>query len=116
VTPADHELQLLSEAAKPNDQSTTLFAAISAMVGFLLALNAMLLTVPERRRFVAELRSQGFGPRQVLLILGSQALILGLAGSILGVLLGDLLARSLFRQVPTVLTYVFPVAADQTIP
>jgi putative ABC transport system permease protein len=116
VSGARDELQLLSEAAKPNDQSTTLFAAISAMVGFLLALNAMLLTVPERRRFVAELRTQGFGPRQVLLILGSQALILGLAGSAVGVMLGDLLARSLFREVPRVLTYVFPVASDQTIP
>jgi putative ABC transport system permease protein len=115
VAPADHELALLSEAAKPNDQSTTLFAAISAMVGFLLALNAMLLTVPERRRFVAELRTQGFGPRQVLLILGSQALILGLVGSLVGVGLGDLLAHSLFREVPRVLTYVFPVASDETI-
>jgi putative ABC transport system permease protein len=116
VAPASHELQLLAEASKPNDQSTTLFAAISAMVGFLLALNAMLLTVPERRRFVAELRTQGFGPRQVLLILGSQALILGLVGSLLGVALGDLLAHSLFRQVPRVLTYVFPVAPDQSVP
>lgn len=116
VAPANHELQLLAEAAKPNDQSTTLFAAISAMVGFLLALNAMLLTVPERRRFVAELRTQGFGPRQVLLILSSHALILGLIGSLLGVALGDLLARSLFDQVPRVLTYVFPVAPEQTVP
>lgn len=116
VGPANHELQLLAEAVKPNDQSTTLFAAISAMVGFLLALNAMLLTVPERRRFVAELRTQGFGPRQVLLILGSQALILGLVGSVLGVALGELLARSLFNQVPRVLTYVFPVASEQTVP
>jgi putative ABC transport system permease protein len=51
----------------------------------------------------------------VLLILGSQALILGLAASLLGVALGDLLARSLFRQVPRVLTYVFPVASQQSI-
>ncbi len=116
VSPADHELQLLAEASKPNDQSTTLFAAISAMVGFLLALNAMLLTVPERRRFVAELRTQGFGPRQVLLVLASQAIILGLVGSVLGVAVGELLARSLFKQVPRVLTYVFPVASDQTVP
>lgn len=116
VASADHELSLLAEAARPNDQSTTLFAAISAMVGFLLALNAMLLTVPERRRFVAELRTQGFGSRQVLLILASQALMLGLAGSALGVALGELLARSLFDQVPRVLTYAFPVDAAQSTP
>ena len=62
VTPADNELRLLDQAAQPNAQSTTLFAVISAMIGFLLALNAMLLTVPDRRRFIAELRTQGFAP------------------------------------------------------
>ncbi len=50
VEPADNEIRLLTQATKPNRQSTLLFVAISVMVGFLLALNAMLLTVPERRR------------------------------------------------------------------
>lgn len=116
VTAADHEVALLANAAKPNDQSTSLFAAISAMVGFLLALNAVLLTVPERRRFIAELRTQGFGPRQVLLVLSSQAAALGLVGSVIGVCVGELLARSLFSEVPRVLTFAFPIDAHQTIP
>ncbi|HYM55154.1 MAG TPA: FtsX-like permease family protein, partial [Solirubrobacteraceae bacterium] len=101
VEPADHELSVLKATAKPTSQSTTLFAAISAMVGFLLALNAMLLTVPERRRFVVELRQQGFGPRQVLVVLSSQAVMLGVAASLVGVVLGDLLSRTLFHQVPS---------------
>ncbi len=42
VEPADNELRLLTEATKPNRQSTALFSAISVMVGFLLALSAML--------------------------------------------------------------------------
>jgi len=116
VAPANEEVALLANASKPNDQSTRLFAAISAMVGFLLALNAVLLTVPERRRFVAELRTQGFGPRQVLLVLGFQALLLGLVGSLVGVCVGELLARSLFDQVPRVLTFAFPLDSHQTIP
>ena len=66
VAPADNELRLLDQAIKPNSQSTELFSAISVMVGFLLALNAMLLTMPERRRFVADLRMQGYDRRQVL--------------------------------------------------
>ena len=73
VLPADDELRLLAQAVKPNDQSTSLFAAISVMVGFLLALNAMLLTVPERRRFVADLRMQGYDWRQIVVMLGFQA-------------------------------------------
>ena len=115
VEPADHELELLGQASQPTSQSTTLFAAISAMVGFLLALNAMLLTVPERRRFVAELRTQGFGPRQVLLILASQAAMLGIVASLVGVAAGSLLSRTLFREVPSYLTFAFPIGSHQVV-
>jgi putative ABC transport system permease protein len=116
VEPATNELPVLEATANPTSQSTSLFAAISAMVGFLLALNAMLLTVPERRRFAAELREQGFAPRQVLVVLISQALMLGLAASLVGVILGDLLSRSLFHEVPSYLTFAFPIGTHPVIP
>ncbi|HSZ13611.1 MAG TPA: FtsX-like permease family protein [Solirubrobacteraceae bacterium] len=115
VEPTSRELQLLNEASQPSSQSTTLFAAISAMVGFLLALNAMLLTVPERRRFVAELRTQGFGPSQVLLILASQAAMLGIVASIAGVGVGYLLSHTLFHSVPNYLTFAFPIGPYQVV-
>ncbi len=115
VEPADHELALLDQASRPTGQSTTLFAAISAMVGFLLALNAMLLTVPERRRFVAELRTQGFGPRQVLLILASQAAMLGVVASLVGVAVGSVLSHTLFREIPSYLTFAFPIGLHQVV-
>jgi putative ABC transport system permease protein len=115
VTAADNELRLLSQATLPNRQSTTLFSAISVMVGFLLALNAMLLTVPERRRFIAELRMQGYGPSQVLLLLAFEAACLGLASSLVGVALGALLSRTLFDQVPAYLSAAFPLGTRQTI-
>jgi putative ABC transport system permease protein len=115
VEPADNELGLLAKATKPNRQSTTLFSVISVMVGFLLALNAMLLTVPERRRFIAELRMQGYEPRQVLLLLGFQAVALGLVASFAGVVLGDVLSRTVYHQVPAYLTVAFPVSAEQSL-
>ncbi|HYB24937.1 MAG TPA: FtsX-like permease family protein, partial [Solirubrobacteraceae bacterium] len=115
VLPADNELRLLAEAIKPNDQSTTLFAAISVMVGFLLALNAMLLTVPERRRFVADLRLQGYDWRQVLVLLSFQAIILGIVASAVGVTLGDLLSHSYLHHVPQYLTTAFPIGSQQTL-
>jgi putative ABC transport system permease protein len=115
VEPSTHELRLLDAAAKPNQQSTTLFAAISAMVGFLLALNAMLLTVPERRRFIAELRTQGFAPGQIALIMGFQAVMLGLVASVVGVLAGDALSQTVFNQVPDYLTFAFPVGTQRVL-
>jgi putative ABC transport system permease protein len=115
VVPADNELRLVETAAKPTSQSTALFAAISVMVGFLFALNAMLLTVPERRRAVADMRVQGYDSRQVLLVLGFQALVLGLCASLVGVLAGDVLARTLFHEVPGYLAATFPISGHQTI-
>jgi putative ABC transport system permease protein len=115
VTSADEELRLLGEATLPNRQSTSLFSAISVMVGFLLALNAMLLTVPERRRFTAELRMQGYGPGQVLSLLAFEAICLGLVASLVGVLLGALLSRSLFEQVPSYLSAAFPLGTRESI-
>ena len=44
VEPADYEATLFSQAAAPVDQSTETFAAICALVGFMFAYCAMLLT------------------------------------------------------------------------
>jgi putative ABC transport system permease protein len=115
VEPVDHELSLLHQATVPNRQSTSLFSAISVMVGFLLALNAMLLTVPERRRFIAELRMQGYDPRQIVLLLAFQAVVLGLAASVIGVVLGYVLAHNLYSQGPSYLVVAFPITAEQSL-
>ena len=115
VVPADNELRLLAVTAAPTDQSTTLFAVISALVGFLLAVNAMLLTIPERRRFVAELRLNGFDPPQVIAVLLTQALALGLFASVAGIAGGYLLSHTLFHQVPNFITFAYPVGSQQAV-
>jgi len=116
VVPADNELRLLDEAVKPNDQATALFAALSVMVGFLLALCAMLLTVPERRRFIADLRMQGYDWRQALLIMACEAVMLGIMASLAGVVFGYGLSRLLFHRVPAYLASVFPIGSQQSVP
>jgi putative ABC transport system permease protein len=115
LRPADDEVRLLSVATRPNRQSTSLFTAIAVMIGFLLALNAMLLTVPERRRFIAELRMQGYDGRQIALLMGLQAIVLGLVASLVGIGLGYALSRLFFGQVPGFLTAAFPIGAEETV-
>ncbi len=115
VEPANHELELAKTALKPTNQSTGLFAAISLMVGFLLTLNAILLTVPDRRLEVAELREQGYDSRQVIAVLGSQALVLGIVASTVGVLIGYVLARTIFDEVPNYLATAFPITGHQQV-
>jgi putative ABC transport system permease protein len=112
---ADGELRLLEVATAPNRQSTTLFSAIAVMIGFLLALSATLLTVPERRRYVAELRLQGYEARQVALLLGFQALFLGLVGAGVGIGAGYLLSHAFFQRAPDFLSAAFPIGAEEAV-
>jgi putative ABC transport system permease protein len=115
VGPADSVVQRLRLAAAPSDQSSALFSAISAMVGLLFAFNAMLLTMPDRRAFIAELRTQGFTPRQVVSVLAFQALVLGIMASLAGLLVGDVLSRTVFDSLPTYLAFTFPIGTQRII-
>jgi putative ABC transport system permease protein len=109
VVPSDDDARLVKQAAGPVEQSTGMFALISMVVGVLFATNAMLLTVPERRRFVSELRMQGFSRGQMVAILLFAALTLGTIGSLVGLALGDQLSRRVFHAVPGYLSFAFPV-------
>jgi putative ABC transport system permease protein len=116
AVPADNELRLVQDAAAPTTQSATLFIFISVMVGILLAVNAMLLTAAERRRMIADLRVEGFDSKQVLVILAFQAGSLGLAASVVGIVVGDVLAHTLFHEVPDYIAVAFPASGHQTVP
>jgi len=114
VRRSDSEAVLMREAARSTDQSNLLFSAISAGIGLLFAYNAMLLTLPSRRRTCAELRLIGFRRRQILVLLLFETALLSVAGAALGVALGELLSRALFGQVPRYLTSAFAIG-DQRI-
>jgi putative ABC transport system permease protein len=109
VVPSDNEARLISQAAGPNEQSTGMFAAISMVVGVLFAFNAMLLTVPERRRTTAEMWMQGFSRAQLSAMLIFEALVLGAVASAIGLILGDQLSRHVFHADPGYLSFAFPV-------
>ena len=100
VTDTGVDIRVLEQATRPTDQVTGFFAAVSALLGLLLAFNAMLLTAPERRRLVSALRLQGYRRRQVIAIMLFQALALGAAASFVGLIAGSLLSRGLFNESP----------------
>lgn len=111
VAPVEQERRLLEQAAGPIDQSTGLFAAIGVMFGF----TAMLLTIPDRRRFVAELRIMGYRPGRVIEILGFQALMLGVVASLMGLLAGWVLSRTATHDPPGYLAFAFPLGIQRVV-
>jgi putative ABC transport system permease protein len=115
LEPADHDAQLFDTAAAPADQSEELFSAISALVGFLFAFNALLVTVHLRRGLVALLRRQGATRPMLVQVLLFDALVLGVLGSLLGLALGEALSIAVFRANPGYLAFAFAVGAQRLV-
>ncbi len=115
VESTSYDEALFIKAATASNQSTALFSVISALVGFLFAFNAMLLTVPQRRRLVADLRRDGYTPLTVIGVLLLDALALGSIACVLGLALGEELSIHLFQSNPTFLSLAFAVGSQQVV-
>ncbi len=115
VEPADFDGTLFAGAVAPADESAELFSAISALVGFMFAFNAMLITVRLRRELIGELRRHGATRAMTIATLLFDALILGGLGCILGLALGELASSALFGSNPGYLSYAFPVGAQRVV-
>jgi putative ABC transport system permease protein len=115
VESSDQDEKLFAKAAAATNQSTALFAVISALVGFLFAFNAMLLTVPQRRRLIVDLRRDGYTPGAVVAVLLLDAVVLGLIATALGLVLGDELSIHLFHSNPGYLSSAFSLASERVV-
>ena len=115
VEPIGYDETLFAKAAAASNQSTALFAAISALVGFLFAFNAMLLTVPQRRRLITDLRRAGYTPLTVIAVLMLDALVLGAIACVLGLALGDELSIHLFHANPAFLSLAFALGSAREV-
>jgi putative ABC transport system permease protein len=107
VAPAHEDVALLRQALHPADQASMFFAVIAALLGFLFAFNAMLLTVPERRQAIADLRVDGAKRTAIVQMVLFQALCLGTGASLLGLLVGYVLSRHVFHESPGYLAQTF---------
>ncbi|MHB8234531.1 MAG: ABC transporter permease [Solirubrobacteraceae bacterium] len=115
VEPADFDATLFSVAAAPINQGESLFAGISALVGFLFAFNAMLLTLPLRQALVRSLRANGATRAAIAATLLFDAVMLALAAAALGLLLGDALSLLVFGSSPGYLSFAFPVGSQRVV-
>jgi putative ABC transport system permease protein len=115
VESSSYDEVLFAKAAAATNQSTQLFAVISALVGFLFAFNAMLLTVPQRRRLIADLRRDGYTPKAVIAVLIFDAIVLGAIACAIGLVLGDELSIHLFHSNPGYLSSAFAVGAERVV-
>jgi putative ABC transport system permease protein len=115
VEPANYEATLFNQAAGPVDQSTKTFAAICALVGFMFAYCAMLLTTDSRRGLIRELRRGGATRWETVKTLLFDALVLSAIASVVGLALGDLLSIVVFSSPPGFLSLAFPIGSQRIV-
>jgi putative ABC transport system permease protein len=115
LQPSTFELSVFSVAVGPESKSEQLFSGIAALVGFMFALNAMLITVPSRRRLIESLRPHGVTRLMAVQILLVDAVVLGALACAVGLALGDLLSIEVFHSTLGYLASAFPVGSQRII-
>jgi putative ABC transport system permease protein len=115
VSGPEEDIDQLRQALRPSGQASALFGIIGALLGFLLAFNAILLTVPERRQAIADLRLSGTRRSAIVQLVMFQALCLGVAASGVGVGLGYVLSRWVFHQSTGYLAEAFALSGGTVI-
>ncbi len=115
LQPADFDAELFSVASSPQNQGEELFSAISAMVGFLFAFTAMLLTISQRREFVEVLRLRGNTRAMTIQTLVFEGVVMGVVACVVGLAFGELLSVAVFKPTPGYLSFAFPVGSQRVI-
>jgi putative ABC transport system permease protein len=115
VRSSDSEVTLLEAATRSSNQAATAFTALSVIVGLLFAYNAMLLSLPGRRRYVTRLRNQGAYRYELASLMAFEVLALGVVASLVGLVLGDLLSRAVFGGVPGYLAAGFVIGTQRVV-
>jgi len=116
VAGAEQDISQLQQALRPSGQASALFAIIGALLGFLLAFNAILLTVPERRQAIADLRLSGTRRSAIVQLALFQAMCLGVAATAVGLAGGYALSRWVFHASTGYLAEAFALSGGTVVP
>jgi putative ABC transport system permease protein len=103
----DTEARLLDNATEPEKEVTLLFSAISLVAGMILAY--------ERRRFIVRLIDIGTPDSMIVASLAFDAFILGLLGSALGLLAGEVISLFAYRAIPGYIAAAFAVGGQRIV-
>lgn len=94
--------QVVTQQLATYQQGLQFFSMIALFVGGFLIYNAFTMTIVERTQEIGLLRALGMSRRQVLRLVMAEAALLGVVGSIFGVLFGLVLAQGLIAILGTI--------------
>lgn len=94
--------QIVTQQLATYQQGLSFFSMIALFVGGFLIYNAFTMTIVERTQEIGLLRALGVSRRQVLQLVMVEAMLLGVIGSICGVIAGLILAQGLIALMATI--------------
>jgi putative ABC transport system permease protein len=90
-------------------------AGVALLVGMFLVYNTVLISILRRRKDVGVLKTVGTAPRQIFAAFLAEGLVFGLAGSVLGIALGMLLASGILRAVGRTINTLYVTSRPEAV-
>ncbi|HEX6177510.1 MAG TPA: FtsX-like permease family protein, partial [Thermoanaerobaculia bacterium] len=90
-------------------------AGVALLVGMFLVYNTVLISILRRRRDVGILRTLGTSPRQIFTAFVLEGALLGLIGSVIGVILGNVLATSILGLVGRTINALYVTSRPEAV-
>ncbi len=112
---SDTRTDTVEQMTRAFDLNLTALSLLALVVGAFLIYNTMLFSVVQRRPLIGRLRALGVTRREIFRLVLSEAALLGLAGTILGVLAGIVLAQGLVQIITRTLTDLYFVVTVQQL-
>ncbi len=96
---AESRTENLSQMTRAFELNLQALSMLALVVGMFLIYNAMTFSVVQRRGLFGTLRAIGVSRRQLFMLILSEALVIGIVGILLGMILGVLLSQGLLQIV-----------------
>jgi len=90
-------------------------AGVALLVGMFLVYNTVLISILRRRREVGVLKTLGTSPRQIFIAFLTEGLLFGVVGSVLGILLGNLLASGILKTVGRTINTMYVATQPEAV-
>lgn len=115
ILPVDVRTGTIEEMTAAFQTNLMAFSLLALFVGLFLIYNTMTFSVVQRRPLFGTLRCLGVTPREIFALVVSEALIVGLVGATLGLILGIIMGQNAVRMVTQTINDLYFVVTVRSV-
>lgn len=104
----------VSKMLRAYQYNLTILSFIALLVGVFLIYNTMAITIIRRRQEIGSLRAIGVGKSDMMMLFLQEALLFGVIGSALGLILGVVMAQGAIQAVATTIENLYTIQSGAT--